>query len=85
MLLLLLKVFYVRVLILQWLNDLAGQLCLSRVRKLFLFFKVEWLSSLLIQQAMQKSMHVSRAWPHEHLLAATVEYECKIRGAQRMA
>ncbi|KAJ7548373.1 hypothetical protein O6H91_07G009400 [Diphasiastrum complanatum] len=30
-------------------------------------------------------MITSKSWPHEHILAATIEYECKIRGAQRMA
>lgn len=36
-------------------------------------------------EAVMRSMQVSRAWQHEHLLAATVEYECKRRGAQQMA
>ncbi|KAG0609260.1 hypothetical protein M758_8G171000 [Ceratodon purpureus] len=36
-------------------------------------------------KAMKRSMQVSRSWQHEHLLAATVEYECKRRGAQQMA
>lgn len=36
-------------------------------------------------QAVKRSMQASRAWQHEHLLAATVEYECKRRGAQQMA
>ncbi len=39
----------------------------------------------VLEQAMLQSMKVSRVYHHEHLLAATVEYECKIRGAQRMA
>lgn len=36
-------------------------------------------------KAVKRSMQASRAWQHEHLLAATVEYECKRRGAQQMA
>ena len=37
------------------------------------------------EQAVKRSMQVSKAWQNEHLLAATVEYECKRRGAQQMA
>ncbi|CAM6089423.1 unnamed protein product [Calypogeia fissa] len=36
-------------------------------------------------QAFLQTMLVSKHWPHESILAATMEYECKIRGAQRMS
>ncbi|XP_024529008.1 intermediate cleaving peptidase 55, mitochondrial [Selaginella moellendorffii] len=36
-------------------------------------------------QAFIQTIKTSKHWPHEHLLAATIEYESKIRGAQRMA
>ncbi|KAI5057227.1 hypothetical protein GOP47_0027242 [Adiantum capillus-veneris] len=36
-------------------------------------------------QAFLQTMKVSPLRQHEHLLAATIEYECKVRGAQRMA
>jgi Xaa-Pro aminopeptidase len=42
-------------------------------------------AAAITSKAMLQSMKVSRVYRHEHLLAATVEYECKIRGAQRMA
>ncbi|XP_057834361.2 intermediate cleaving peptidase 55, mitochondrial isoform X3 [Cryptomeria japonica] len=38
-----------------------------------------------VNEALLQTMLVSKAYPHEHILAATIEYECKIRGAQRMA
>nr|ATA62854.1 putative ATICP55 [Microbiota decussata] len=43
------------------------------------------LSAAITSQALLQTMLVSKAHPHEHILAATMEYECKIRGAQRMA
>ncbi|KAJ7550385.1 hypothetical protein O6H91_07G098300 [Diphasiastrum complanatum] len=42
-------------------------------------------SAGIASQAFLQSMITSKSWPHEHILAATIEYECKIRGAQRMA
>lgn len=36
-------------------------------------------------QAILQSMLHSKAFPHEGMLLAKVEYECKMRGAQRMA
>ncbi|KAL3695325.1 hypothetical protein R1sor_009401 [Riccia sorocarpa] len=36
-------------------------------------------------QAFLKTMSVSKHFPHERILAATVEHECRIKGAQRMS
>ncbi|XP_074311302.1 intermediate cleaving peptidase 55, mitochondrial [Silene latifolia] len=36
-------------------------------------------------QALLRTMFDSRTYPHEGMMAAKVEYECKMRGAQRMA
>ncbi|KAG6546002.1 hypothetical protein Mapa_012665 [Marchantia paleacea] len=36
-------------------------------------------------QAFLQTMSVSKRLPHERILAATVEHECRIRGAQRMS
>uniref|UniRef100_A0A5B7AYA4 Putative Xaa-Pro aminopeptidase 3 isoform X1 n=2 Tax=Davidia involucrata TaxID=16924 RepID=A0A5B7AYA4_DAVIN len=36
-------------------------------------------------QALLQTMLHSKAYPHEGMLSAKVEYECKMRGAQRMA
>eukprot|EP01018_Ginkgo_biloba_P025658 Gb_16113 [translate_table: standard] len=42
-------------------------------------------SASITCQALLQTMMVSKASPYENILAATVEYECKTRGAQRMA
>lgn len=42
-------------------------------------------SAAIACQAFLQTMKISRTWSHEHILAATIEYECKIKGAQRMA
>eukprot|EP00249_Psilotum_nudum_P005448 c18882_g1_i2 orf=172-1596(+) len=42
-------------------------------------------SASITCQAFLQTMKVSKTSPCEHFLAATVEYECKIRGAQSMA
>lgn len=36
-------------------------------------------------QALLQTMLFSRSFPEESMLSAKVEYECKMRGAQRMA
>ncbi|KAL2924865.1 Intermediate cleaving peptidase 55 mitochondrial, partial [Bienertia sinuspersici] len=36
-------------------------------------------------QAQLQTMFHSKTYPHERMMAAKVEYECKMRGAQRMA
>lgn len=42
-------------------------------------------SAAITCQALLQTMLASKTCPHEHILATTIEYECKIRGAQRMA
>lgn len=42
-------------------------------------------SAAITCQALLQTMLASKRCPHEHILATTIEYECKIRGAQRMA
>ncbi|CAI9103579.1 OLC1v1002090C1 [Oldenlandia corymbosa var. corymbosa] len=42
-------------------------------------------SAAIASQALLKTMLHSKSFPHEGMLSAKVEYECKIRGAQRMA
>lgn len=42
-------------------------------------------SASIACQALLQTMLFSRTFPEESMLAAKVEYECKIRGAQRMA
>ncbi|GAB2277350.1 aminopeptidase [Dionaea muscipula] len=42
-------------------------------------------SASIACQALLQTMFHSKAYPHERMLAAKVEYECKMRGAQRMA
>lgn len=39
----------------------------------------------ITSEAFLQTMRVSRTSPHEHVLAATVDFECKFRGAQRLA
>ncbi|XP_050226090.1 intermediate cleaving peptidase 55, mitochondrial [Mercurialis annua] len=41
-------------------------------------------SSIACQALLQTMLH-SKTYPHEGMLAAKVEYECRMRGAQRMA
>ncbi|EPS61873.1 hypothetical protein M569_12916, partial [Genlisea aurea] len=41
-------------------------------------------ASIACQALLQTMLH-SKSFPHEGMLAAKVEYECKMRGAQRMA
>ncbi|EEF49982.1 intermediate cleaving peptidase 55, mitochondrial isoform X2 [Ricinus communis] len=41
-------------------------------------------ASIACQALLQTMLH-SKTYPHEGMLAAKVEYECKMRGAQRMA
>lgn len=41
-------------------------------------------SAAITCQALLQTMLASKTCPHEHILATTIEYECKIRGAQRM-
>lgn len=41
-------------------------------------------ASIACQALLQTMMH-SKTYPHESMLAAKVEYECRMRGAQRMA
>ncbi|XP_059652269.1 intermediate cleaving peptidase 55, mitochondrial [Cornus florida] len=42
-------------------------------------------SASIGSQALLQTMLHSKTFPHEGMLAAKVEYECKMRGAQRMA
>ncbi|KAF3772208.1 putative Xaa-Pro aminopeptidase 3 [Nymphaea thermarum] len=42
-------------------------------------------SASIACQAILQTMLFSKSSPHEAILAAKVEYECKLRGAQRMA
>lgn len=42
-------------------------------------------SAAIACQALLKTMLHSKTYPYESMLAAKVEYECKMRGAQRMA
>ncbi|KAI4301689.1 hypothetical protein L6164_034941 [Bauhinia variegata] len=42
-------------------------------------------SASIACQALLLTMLHSKTYPHERMLAAKVEYECKMRGAQRMA
>lgn len=39
----------------------------------------------ITSEAFIQTMKVSRTRAHEHILAATVDFECKFRGAQRLA
>ncbi|KAL9269430.1 Intermediate cleaving peptidase 55, mitochondrial-like protein [Drosera capensis] len=41
-------------------------------------------TSVACQALLQTMLH-SKVYPHERMLAAKIEYECKMRGAQRMA
>ncbi|GAV57065.1 Peptidase_M24 domain-containing protein/AMP_N domain-containing protein, partial [Cephalotus follicularis] len=41
-------------------------------------------ASIACQALLQTMLH-SKNYPHEGMLAARIEYECKVRGAQRMA
>ncbi|PKI68315.1 hypothetical protein CRG98_011290 [Punica granatum] len=41
-------------------------------------------ASIACQALLQTMMH-SKMYPHEGILSAKIEYECRIRGAQRMA
>ena len=40
---------------------------------------------LALGQALLQTMLNSKIYPHEGMLSAKVEYECRMRGAQRMA
>lgn len=42
-------------------------------------------SAAIACQAFLQTMKISRTRPHEHVLGATVEFECKFGGAQRLA
>jgi len=42
------------------------------------------ISHVVFEQALLLTMLHSKTYPFEGTLAAKVEYECKIRGAQRM-
>ncbi|XAR52715.1 Xaa-Pro aminopeptidase [Bertholletia excelsa] len=42
-------------------------------------------SASIACQALLQTMLLSKAFPYENMLSAKVEYECRIRGAQRMA
>ncbi|KAK4794263.1 hypothetical protein SAY86_012257 [Trapa natans] len=42
-------------------------------------------SASIACQALLQTMMYSNVYPHERILSAKIEYECRIRGAQRMA
>lgn len=49
-------------------------------------FDILWINFFfLFDQALFQTMLHSKTHPYEGLLAAKFEYECKMRGAQRMA
>lgn len=47
-------------------------------------FDISWIKFIFFQALLQTMLH-SKSHPYEGLLAAKFEYECKMRGAQRMA